>query len=187
VPSLDGATDTTRRFVHYHERLDTGQCAPRRMARAGNRRKDLGTRDRFSRRLQLGPGLVPPSSWSLPPCNGPEIHWRAKLLKSPGPGGIYLILVRSAATLRPTAWCSSHGIASVFESTMEVEDDYAEADRREVNPPIEVESATWSPGGTLDWWVKERQESLGRVRGPDGRQRWVTAADLRPAEDRGSH
>jgi hypothetical protein len=34
---------------------------------------------------------------------------------------------------------------------------YAEADRREVNPPIEVESATWSPGGTLDWWVKERR------------------------------
>jgi hypothetical protein len=23
-------------------------------------------------------------------------------------------------------------------------------DRREVNPPIEVESATWSAGGTLD-------------------------------------
>jgi hypothetical protein len=36
---------------------------------------------------------------------------------------------------------------------MEV-DDYPEADRREVNPPIEVESATWSAGGTLDWWVK---------------------------------
>ena len=44
-------------------------------------------------------------------------------------------------------------------------DDYAEEDRREVNPPIEVESATWSPGGTLDWWVKERQEWWGRVRG----------------------
>jgi hypothetical protein len=29
-------------------------------------------------------------------------------------------------------------------------------DRREVKPPIEVESATWSTGGTLDWWVKER-------------------------------
>jgi hypothetical protein len=35
---------------------------------------------------------------------------------------------------------------------------YAEADRREVNPPIQVESATWSAGGQLDWWVKERQE-----------------------------
>ena len=30
-------------------------------------------------------------------------------------------------------------------------------DRREVNPPIEVESATWSTGGTLDWWLKEQQ------------------------------
>jgi hypothetical protein len=27
-----------------------------------------------------------------------------------------------------------------------------EADR-EVVPPIEVESATWTAGGTLDWWV----------------------------------
>ena len=33
---------------------------------------------------------------------------------------------------------------------------YGEADRREVDPPIEVESATWSAGGTLDWWVKDR-------------------------------
>ena len=34
----------------------------------------LRSRGRFSRRLQLGPGLVPPSSWSLSPCNGLEIH-----------------------------------------------------------------------------------------------------------------
>jgi hypothetical protein len=27
-----------------------------------------------------------------------------------------------------------------------------EADRREVDPPIEVEMASWSPGGQLDWW-----------------------------------
>ena len=49
---------------------------------------------------------------------------------------------------------------------------YGEADRREVDPPIEVEAATWSAGGTLDWWVKERQQWLGRVRSADGRQRW---------------
>ena len=58
-----------------------------------------------------------------------------------------------------------------------------EADRREVDPPIKVESATWSAGGQLDWWVKERQQLLGRVRGKDGRQRWVKAADLRTAEE----
>jgi hypothetical protein len=34
----------------------------------------------------------------------------------------------------------------------------AEADRREVDPPIEVEMATWSKAGQLDWWVKERRE-----------------------------
>ena len=57
----------------------------------------------------------------------------------------------------------------------------AEADRRVVDPPIHVESAKWSPGGQLDWWVKERQQWLGRVRGKEGRQRWVKAVDLRPA------
>jgi hypothetical protein len=48
-----------------------------------------------------------------------------------------------------------------------------EADRRVVDPPIKVQAATWSPGGTLDWWVRERREWLGRVRGADGKQRWV--------------
>jgi hypothetical protein len=30
----------------------------------------------------------------------------------------------------------------------------AESDRREVNPPIQVETATWSKAGQLDWWMK---------------------------------
>ena len=34
---------------------------------------------------------------------------------------------------------------------------YSEADRREVDPPIQVEMATWSKGGQLDWWVKEHR------------------------------
>ena len=73
---------------------------------------------------------------------------------------------------------------SVFESDMQDLDpaQYSEADRREVDPPIEVETATWSAGGTLDWWVKERREWFGRVRGKDGRQRWIRATDLRPQE-----
>jgi hypothetical protein len=58
---------------------------------------------------------------------------------------------------------------------------FAEADRREVDPPIPVEIATWSHAGQLDWWVKERREWLGRVRGADGRQRWIKAVDLRRA------
>jgi hypothetical protein len=56
----------------------------------------------------------------------------------------------------------------------------AELDRRVVDPPIPVETATWSKAGQLDWWVKERQQWLGRVRGADGRQRWIRAVDLRP-------
>jgi hypothetical protein len=58
----------------------------------------------------------------------------------------------------------------------------AETDRREVDPPISVEAATWSAGGTLEWWVKERREWWGRVRGANGRQRWIRAVDLRPAK-----
>jgi hypothetical protein len=42
-----------------------------------------------------------------------------------------------------------------------------QTDRIEVNPPIEVQSATWSAAGQLDWWVKERREWWSRVRGPD--------------------
>jgi hypothetical protein len=53
----------------------------------------------------------------------------------------------------------------------------------EVNPPAEVQVAKWSAAGTLDWWVRERREWFGRVRGPDGPQKWVKAADLRPARN----
>ena len=62
---------------------------------------------------------------------------------------------------------------------------YREADRRAVDPPIQVETATWSRAGQLDWWVKERLEWFGRVRGKDGKQRWIRAADLRPASGLG--
>ena len=35
---------------------------------------------------------------------------------------------------------------------------YSEADRREVDPPIEVEMTSWSKAGQLDYWVRERRE-----------------------------
>jgi hypothetical protein len=57
---------------------------------------------------------------------------------------------------------------------------YGEADRREIDPPVPVDAATWSTAGQLDWWVKERQAWWGRVRDADGRQRWIRAVDLRP-------
>ena len=62
-------------------------------------------------------------------------------------------------------------IESMFQLRMEFDLDHlSPEDRREVNPPVPVESATWSAGGTLDWSVRERREWLGRVRGPNGRQ-----------------
>jgi hypothetical protein len=68
---------------------------------------------------------------------------------------------------------------------MDLSDDDLEqiagADRREVDPPIQVDTATWSKAVQLDWWVKERRGWFGRVGGADGRQRWIRAVDLRPA------
>ena len=58
-----------------------------------------------------------------------------------------------------------------------------QADRREVSPPIEVESATWSAAGDLDYLVKERQEWWGRVRRPDRHHVWIRAVDLRAAKE----
>jgi hypothetical protein len=60
----------------------------------------------------------------------------------------------------------------------------SEADRIVVDPPIPVDTATWSEAGQLAWWVKERRPRLewfGGVRGADGKPRWIKASDLRPA------
>ena len=54
--------------------------------------------------------------------------------------------------------------------------------------PVQVEMAAWSAAGTLDCWVKERRPRLqwfGRVRGADGKQRWIKAVDLRPVSGHG--
>ena len=65
-------------------------------------------------------------------------------------------------------------------------DQYGErrgSERRKVDPPIAVQSATWSHAGELDYWVRERHEWWGRVRGPDGHPVWRRAADLRRARE----
>ena len=58
----------------------------------------------------------------------------------------------------------------------------SDADRREVSPPVEVESATWAAAGQLDYWVKDRDGWCGRVRHPDGEYVWIKAGDLRPSK-----
>ena len=64
----------------------------------GGRKRSFGWAigSRFSRRLQLAPGLMPPTSWSLSPCIGPEIYWRAESFRSPAVGAIYLMPPASA-------------------------------------------------------------------------------------------
>src|SRR4029453_16038482 len=37
----------------------------------------------------------------------------------------------------------------------------AEADRRDADPPIPVDTATWSNAGQLDWWVKDPAGMVG--------------------------
>jgi hypothetical protein len=48
-----------------------------------------------------------------------------------------------------------------------------ETDHRAVDPPVQGETAMWSKAGQLDWWVKERQEWWGRLRGPGVHQVWT--------------
>jgi hypothetical protein len=60
-----------------------------------------------------------------------------------------------------------------------------ERHRRQVSPPIQVESATWTTAGELDYWGRDGSEWWGRVRGPGGHHVWIKAVDLRPAKDGG--
>ena len=65
-----------------------------------------------------------------------------------------------------------------------VEDDQP-GEEQDESAPIErrIDPFVDQAAGTLDWWVKERQEWFGRVRGKDGCQRWVKATDLHPSQE----
>ena len=61
-----------------------------------------------------------------------------------------------------------------------------QADRREVSPPIEVESATWSGAGDLDY-LAERAPGVvlpGTASSTDINV-WIRAVDLRAAKEHG--
>jgi hypothetical protein len=66
-----------------------------------------------------------------------------------------------------SAWLSFIGIVNVFQSDLDPTDAdlerISEVDRREVDPPIQVDAATWSNAGRLDWWVKGTPATAGVV------------------------
>ena len=70
--------------------------------------KDYAQAGSFSRRLQLDPGLVPPTSSSPSPATIPKVHSRAESLKSPGPDAIYLM---PGGSTRNLAVCVGSGAA----------------------------------------------------------------------------
>ena len=63
------------------------------------RRGSSSTGGKFTGRLQLAPGHVPPTSWSFPLLRPPKIYCRAESLKSPEPGAIYPMPPGSARNL----------------------------------------------------------------------------------------
>jgi len=65
-------------------------------------------------------------------------------------------------------WLATHGRLDEAEHVVADLERRAEADRREVDPPVQVDMASWSLGGRLDYWVKERQQWFGRVRSANG-------------------
>jgi hypothetical protein len=97
---------------------------------------------------------VPPTSWSLPlrpPPNSIGALNRSKVQ----------VLTRFISSFSDLREILRSGVALFHLNNKRVRishgprsSQYGEADRREVDPPIEVESATWSAGGALDWWVK---------------------------------
>ena len=125
IVSRSGSSPRTR----DHDRAEQ-RCSQ------NDRRQQTG---RFSRRLQLGPGLEPPASWSLSPCCGPKFYLRADGRDtSRGPSFEF------------TAWSSSVAIElmyPMFKRDVWDLDPISTAKRiAAMNPPIEVESATWTAG-----------------------------------------
>jgi hypothetical protein len=74
------ASDHTEQISHgpltFKDSMAISPISVSSVSTGGSRHRQradgLRTAGRFSRRLQLGPGLAPPSSWSLSPCIGPR-------------------------------------------------------------------------------------------------------------------
>jgi hypothetical protein len=62
-----------------------------------------------------------------------------------------------------------------------------QADRIEVNPPIDAQSANGRLPANSTGWVKERQEWWRRMRGPDSRQAWLRSSACQGGPSRDCH
>ena len=72
--------------------------------------------------------------------------------------GVWESGMAASAGVQPTAENEAHQQAADLNVIYHQYGQREQKDRREVTPPIEVSSATWSAAGHLDYWVKERQE-----------------------------
>ena len=102
-----------------------------------DRRQQTG---RFSRRLQLGPGLEPPASWSLSPCCGPKFYLRADGRDtSRGPSFEFTAWSSSVANRTHVPHVQTGRVGPRPESVRRSGSPRGE-------PAYEVESVTWTAG-----------------------------------------
>jgi hypothetical protein len=109
---------------------------------------------KFSRRLQLATGLHRRLAGASPPVTGPSSIYAPRVVsRQEGPVPEF------------TAWSSSaQNHACVLIGCVRSSSESVRRKRivEQSIRPSEVESATWSARGTLDWWVKERQQAIAR-------------------------
>ncbi len=138
----------------------------------GDVRGHGGGRGRPVRRRERGDPLL---EWVIVPIPGADRR------RAPRTRAMGTVEPRSLALHEPEIDIFSCSDSSPFQDCSSSLSRSPKQTAGRVDPPIQVETATWSRAGQIHYWVKERLDWFGRVRGADGRQRWIRAADLRPA------
>ena len=107
---------------------------------------------RFSRRLQLGPGLEPPASWSLSPCCGPKFYLRADGRDtSRGPSFEFTAWSSSVANRTHVPHVQTGRVGPRPESVRRSGSPRGE-------PAYRGRVSDMDSRSTLDWWLNERRE-----------------------------